>query len=76
MRVSAHYQLRESILQLVESLTAGYIWHHDPFCLAIKVPTEGNLEPHLEGLQVIGENASDEWLSCYLLFTITKTFPG
>ncbi|CAM9315356.1 unnamed protein product, partial [Sphacelaria rigidula] len=76
MHVSAHYQLRESILRLVESLTAGYIWHHDPFSLAITVPTEGDLEPHLEGLQVVGENASDEWLSCYLLFTITKTFQG
>lgn len=77
MRMS-HYtscQLLESVLQLAESLTSGYIWHHDPFSLSIKVAMGGDLEPHLEGSQVVGENASDEWFACYLLYTITKAFP-
>lgn len=68
------YQLRETVLQLADSLTMGYIWHHDPFALSIHLPTDGDLEPSLEGLQVVGDSTADEWLVCYLLFTMTKTF--
>eukprot|EP00903_Cladosiphon_okamuranus_P017102 g15757.t1 len=67
-------QLRESVLQLVESVTTGFIWHREAFTLSVAVPSEGDIEPHLTGKQVFGGNVSDEWLVCYLLFTITSTF--
>ncbi|CAM9685156.1 unnamed protein product [Pylaiella littoralis] len=68
-------QLRKSVLQLVESSTTGFIWHREAFALSVAVPMEGDLEPHLAGEQVVGGNVSDEWFVCYLLFTITSTFP-
>ncbi|CAM9897730.1 unnamed protein product [Ectocarpus sp. 4 AP-2014] len=67
-------QLRESVLELVDSITAGFIWHREAFALSVAVPSGGNLEPHLTGEQVFGGNVSDEWFVCYLLFTITSTF--
>lgn len=67
-------QLRESVLQLVDSITAGLIWHREAFALSVAVPSDGDLEPHLTGEQVFGGNVSDEWFVCYLLFTITSTF--
>lgn len=69
-----HPQLRESVLQLVESVTIGYIWHREAFTLSVTAPSEGALEPHLIGEQVFGGNVADEWFVCYLLFTITSTF--
>ncbi|CAM9181904.1 unnamed protein product [Laminaria digitata] len=69
-------ELRESVLRLVDSLTAGFIWHQDPFSLTIAVPPEGDLEPHLQGEQLFGGNVSDEWFVCYLLFAITSSFNG
>ncbi|CAN0487069.1 unnamed protein product [Scytosiphon promiscuus] len=69
-------QLRESVLQLVDSLSAGFIWHQDPFALTIAVPPNGDLEPHLKGEQLFGGNVSDEWFVCYLLFAITSSFNG
>ncbi|CAM9369821.1 unnamed protein product [Ectocarpus sp. 8 AP-2014] len=67
-------QLRESVLELVDSITAGFIWHREAFALSVAVPSDGDLEPHLTGEQVFGGNVSDEWFVCYLLFTITSTF--
>lgn len=67
-------QLRESVLQLVDSMTMGFIWHREAFALSVAMPFDGNLEPHLFGEQVFGGNVSDEWFVCYLLFTITSTF--
>lgn len=72
----SHYQLRESVLQLVDSLIEGFIWHQEPFALSVAVPLEGDVDPHLQGEQIFGGNVSDEWLVCYLLFTITSTFSG
>ncbi|CAM9826608.1 unnamed protein product [Ascophyllum nodosum] len=69
-------QLRSSVLQLVDSLTSGFIWHREPFELSVAVPPEGDLEPHLYGDQVIGDSISDEWFVCFLLFSITSTFDG
>ncbi|CAM9494379.1 unnamed protein product, partial [Scytosiphon promiscuus] len=69
-------QLRESVLQLVDSITTGFIWHREPFTLSVAVPAEGTVEPHLTGEQVFGGNVSDEWFVCYLLFTITSAFKG
>ncbi|CAN0574942.1 unnamed protein product, partial [Ectocarpus sp. 12 AP-2014] len=40
-------QLRESVLELVDSITVGFIWHREAFALSVAVPSEGNLEPHL-----------------------------
>lgn len=62
------------MLQLVESITTGFIWHREAFTLSVAVPSEGDVEPHLMGDQIFGGNVSDEWLVCYLLFTITSTF--
>lgn len=67
-------QLRESVLQFVESATMGFIWHHEAFTLSVAVPSEGDVEPHLTGHQVFGGNVSDEWMVCYLLFTVTSMF--
>ena len=62
------------MLQLVESVTIGYIWHREAFTLSVTAPSEGDLEPHLTGEQAFGGNVADEWFVCYLLFTITSTF--
>lgn len=67
-------QLRESVLQLVNSLTTGFIWHRDPFGLSVAVPSEEGVEPHLHGEQLFGGNVSDEWFVCYLLSAITSSF--
>lgn len=64
------------MLQLVDSLIEGFIWHQEPFSLSVAVPLEGDVDPHLQGQQIFGGNVSDEWLVCYLLFTITSTFSG
>eukprot|EP00752_Nemacystus_decipiens_P012159 g10778.t1 len=67
-------QLRESVLQLVESVTTGFIWHREAFTLSVIVPSEEEIEPHLAGEQIFGGNVSDEWFVCYLILTITSTF--
>ncbi|XP_060076683.1 protein ecdysoneless homolog [Ylistrum balloti] len=67
-------ELLDSYLAFVSPLVVDYIWQNDPFSLI--VTAEGDLPAHLYGRTSFGDNIDDEWFIVYLLFKLTKQFPG
>ncbi|CAM9630188.1 unnamed protein product, partial [Choristocarpus tenellus] len=68
-------QVRETVLNFVQDLARGYIWHHDSFSLSVVVSENEEMEPHMYGCLVFGDNTSDEWFVCFLLYQVSRQFP-
>jgi len=69
-------RLQEECERFIRRLTAGYIWHQEPFKLAIE---DGRESPdsappclHLSGSTVFADNIEDEWFIAWLLIQFSK----
>ncbi|CAM9314870.1 unnamed protein product, partial [Discosporangium mesarthrocarpum] len=68
-------ELREAVMLVVEDITSGYIWHHERLSLSLAVSVDEETEPHIHGRCLFGDNTSDEWFVCYVLFQVSIQFP-
>ncbi|XP_025409951.1 protein ecdysoneless isoform X2 [Sipha flava] len=79
-------QLNTKVLELVDRLSNGYIWHKDQFnliprfCPSVELrqsfsDTSNEILPtHLYGVTHFGDNIEDEWFIVYLLKEISKEY--
>jgi hypothetical protein len=75
--------LYEEIINYVEEVAADYIWNNERFYLdkpARSTGDKSDLSPRpiytSSGCLDYGDNVEDEWFIVYLLFKLTKKFPG
>lgn len=77
-------KLKNEITEYTDVLIGDYIWQEDNFELSISqghsdsgdVPTDRSKELYLYGITKFGDNMEDEAVITYLLFEISKKWPG
>jgi len=74
------------VRQLTEAWHANYIWHKEPFDLAVVLPEpvggasapvawSPRAVPRLQGSTVIGDSLADEWFIVAMLVHISREVP-
>lgn len=73
LSTSSLQSLHLQILNRLSPLLSDYIWQHEPFNLSLSTTAA---VPHLHGHLRFGDNLEDEWFTVFLLFEISRDFPG
>lgn len=72
LSTSSLQSLHLQILDHLSPLVSDYIWQREPFNLSLSTTAI----PHLHGHIRFGDNLEDEWFTVFLLFEISRAFPG
>lgn len=67
------------INSFISQWTHDYIWHKDPFTLAVSSENKTSLDGKygvIKGQTRFSDNIEDEWFIVWLIFEITKKFEG
>lgn len=78
-------KLKDNCSNVIKKYINGYLWHKDPFKLAVRTGVNNYLNSvgetevlpaHLYGCSDCGDNIDDEWFIVFLLIELTKQVEG